>query len=153
MKKYYLFICLFILVVTGCSNNKIEKIIYKNSDQIDKIIYIDNDVNYHLMNIDNFKIIINNIEYDLEKAINEKNITFDEILENFTLVDVVYDGGTKIYKSFGTQNFTYNNDIPSNMNIFVCNYVRVSVFDGEKINKDIYITDGNTEYNNFCSIE
>lgn len=86
-----------------------------------------NEHNIYYYSLDNARITLNNIEYDLADAISKNKISLEEIVTNMDLKGTFYDGGSKMYSTkpnvYSYSGYYYN--------ILVCN-----TLDG---NRDIYI--------------
>ena len=106
--------------ITVNSNTKHEKIFAFNYNNID----------YYYGNTDfELSLTENKYKHNIEVALTNELITFDDILTKSKDIITAYDGGSKLYKY-------------DNFNIIVC-----STIDG---NNDIIIGDTEMQINNYC---
>lgn len=137
MKKIILTLALgfVLLALTGCTNtNKdISSISYNPLDNCNskpKLLTTHNDLNVYTYCLNEVKVEVNEKEIELESYLKDNNDSIDKIINILSLKDVIYDGGTKIYKG---------NDIT---------LIKCNTLDG---NKDVYIGDYTMKYKaNFC---
>lgn len=92
--------------------------------------------------LDEIKITINGITYLLQEALEQNKIMISDIMAQLNIEDVMYDGGTAIYRDSNEKQIA-----DGNLTIIKCN----SIISIGNFNKDIYI--GNKELvmeENFC---
>ena len=134
MKKKIIYLILMLFIVTGCTkNDSVTNITFNNiSDCNNKpqLLVTKEDINIYTYCINDVMLNVNNKKFDLKEYINSKEKPIEKIIEILKVDDVIYDGGTTIYKG-------------NNITLIRCN-----TLDG---NKDIYIGDSNMKYKeNFC---
>ncbi len=134
MKKKFMCLIIMLMSVVGCSkNDNISDITFSNIEDCNRkpeLLIGKDDVNIYTYCINNLKVNINNKQKDLKEYVNSNDNSIERIIETLKVYDVIYDGGTKIYKG-------------NNITLIRCN-----TLEG---NKDIYIGNFDMKHkSNFC---
>ena len=134
MKKQIIYLILMLFIVTGCTkNDSVSDISFSKLDDCNnkpQLLITKEDINIYTYCINDVILTVNNKKFGLKEYINSKEKPIEKITEILYVDDVIYDGGTKIFKG-------------NNITLIRCN-----TLDG---NKDIYIGDSNMKYKeNFC---
>jgi len=134
MKKKIIYLILMLICITGCNkNDSILDITFSNIDDCNRkpqlLIGKDN-INIYTYCINNIKVNTSNKQINLKEYLANNDNSIENIIKTLILDDVIYDGGTKIYKG-------------NNITLIKCN-----TLEG---NKDIYIGNSDMKYkSNFC---
>lgn len=133
MKKRILIIILYgiLVFVIGCTNkekvNDYEKFLIGNTLDDGRVIHFSFDVPYK--------------DIGLSFALSNKKITIDEFINELEYIEILRDGGSKIYKYNKNKNIFGNEEF----NVIVCNSL-------DNI-KDIYVTKNKESLYDKCSIK
>lgn len=164
MKSIKLIICILLIIffITGCNkkkrdiNSSKEKKDTLQSISIEKDIDCKDELNLYYTDLENnkyytvclSKIILkyDDKEVELKEALDKDLRIIGEVLNKLKTADVIYDGGTTIYKDNENIDFI----------VIKCNSMYTDL-EGEmtvKYNKDYYFGDKNLEYKDeYCKFE
>ncbi|MDD2518819.1 MAG: hypothetical protein PHG18_02910 [Bacilli bacterium] len=175
-KNIKLIICIMItgFLLTGCQEKNTDK--EKDYDKKDSLqsLFIDrdydcnkafeesyyaklyhtdsNNVKYYSVCLNEITLKFNSNEITLKKALEDNPNIMDEIINKLTQTDLLYDGGTAIYKELGYSNFAYSNMGNTGFTVIKCNAMQGSVTENLPNNKDYYFGDLDLEYEEgYCS--
>lgn len=157
MNRKIIIILLIALSLTGCqSKNEIKEDKFKtifiekkeNCDNERSLYYTDNNVNYYTVCLNKITLKYDNSEIELKDAIKKDTKILDEIKKRLTITDVIYDGGTTIYKDFGYSEVVYSEMGNVGFTMISCNAMNSKYANG--YNKDYYFG-GSIEYDGYCS--
>lgn len=150
-----------LLLLVGCNkknNNQesiLESIFIEKNFECNKeleLYYTDsNDVKYYTMCLNKIILKFNNKEIELKEELKNNKEIMNEIINKLTQTDLLYDGGTSIYKDFGYSNVAYSSFGNTSFTIIKCN---AKYNEGNVItyNKDYYFGDSILDYeNDYCS--
>ena len=167
MFKVVLYIVLPLLFLTGCQenidkNNKVsselQSIVVEKNDNCNndlELYYKDsNNINYYTMCLSKITLVYNDKEIELKEAIKQDSNVFDDIISKLKLKDVLYDGGTKIYKNYLSSDFIKSSD--DGFSLIKCNAMNSEYLEDGTMNinynNDYYFGDYNFEFEEgYCS--
>ena len=159
------FFLLVMVLLSGCSSSNNHKkdtfqSIYikkdENCNKEVKLYYTDSkDVNYYTMCLSEIILKFENKEMELKEALNTDSTIMNDIINKLTQTDLLYDGGTSIYKDFGFSNVAYSDFGNTGFTIIKCNAMYNETNTNQMItkhNKDYYFGDLSLEYEEgYCS--
>lgn len=159
MIKIIIYILVSLLCVTGCQDNviknddsnEIESISIEKKDNCDndlELYYKDSmGIKYYVACLSKIKFIYSDKEVELKDVIKQDSKILDEVINKLKLSDVLYDGGTKIYKNSSYSNFVNSNN---GFTVIKCNAMHNETLeDGTMIvdyNNDYYFGDSSLEF-------
>lgn len=159
MIKIIICILVSLLCVTGCQNNvsknndsnEIESIFIEKKDNCDndlELYYKDSmGIKYYGVCLSKIKLIYSDKEVELKDVIKQDSKILDEVINKLKLSDVLYDGGTKIYKTPSYSNFVNSNN---GFTVIKCNAMHNETLeDGTMIvnsNNDYYFGNSSLEF-------
>ena len=123
-------------------DKKLDDIIYKELANSYKQAGEDVSAKIYSYGLDEIKITINGKTYLLEDALKQNKITITDIISQLKTEEVLYDGGTNIYRDSNDKKVA-----DGNLTIIKCN----AAISNNNFNRDIYIGNKNLiKEENFC---